>query len=529
MTALQSYRPPARSQAPMPGSVELAYRPIDISSRPDREYLSGVSASSTAQSAEAWINYRRIGEVRYAISRSARIAGYGQLKAVRINDSGQITSERDSGVYAQIVREIYSPFGGVRGLLERFYTLRKVVGDSYLAGVRHNTVDLARDGYWFLSPSEIKATSVTPDIAPGSPVVWQTARRSGAGGQRSVFERRIESRDFLGRVWAPDGEFVDDADTPMSALNSMCDMLHQLTETIKARLNQRLTHAGVFLIPNEISDAAIAGSLPTDARYGTADKVLNYFIHIMTTSAMQVVAGNAADPLTQIPIIMKGPADALEKVRWLLQDIAVQETDIKLRADLINRILDGLDQQKQAATGGEDTSHWGMWAVSDEERRITVQPDIESMCHALTRLVLWPALKDRGHKPAEILPWRVWYDLSAASVKSNMAEDARQAWDRGLVNAAFVRNAVGANDTDVMDADEYTRWVGMKTQNPVLMVHGLEGIEVDWERAERWGGSSGPAPDSPADDPEAGPGVGDPGSPNPADRDSDAPKTEEPG
>jgi hypothetical protein len=286
------------------------------------------------------------------------------------------------------------------------------------------------------------------------------------------------------------------------------------------RLRQRFALAGLLLIPNEISDAAING--PTTPGQYSSDKVMNYLITIMTRNVAAHEQG-----MSQIPAILKGPQDALEAVRHIILDPQIAETDIKIRADLINRILDGLDQQKGAATGGENTSHWGMWAVSDEERRITVQPDLDAMCQGLTKMVLWKALLDRGWDPAKVRRWRVGYDLAQAGVKTNVAEDARQAWDRGVVNAEFVRRSIGAGDNDKMDNDEYTRWVGLKMTDPVLATYGLEGIEVSTLPVRASTKEPGPNADSEGDPSKVGPGVGDPGSPG--SRDSDAPKSEEPG
>ena len=53
------------------------------------------------------------------------------------------------------------------------------------------------------------------------------------------------------------------------------------------------------------------------------------------------------------------------------------------------------------------------------------------------------------------------------------------------------------------------RWVGQQTKNPVLMMHGLpEDKTIDWEKAMPQPVVPGPAPDSTADDSEAGPGGG---------------------
>ncbi len=500
------------------GEVHLAHRAIDLYQEMDRAYLESL-VTITGDAADAWLNYRRIGEVRYAISRSARIAGYARLCAVRVDSAGTITREKSTGVEAAIVDSIYGRFGGTRGLIERYYTLMKVPAQAFLARVVEGEIE---DGYWFLSASELPSQ---PDYetrrGADAGRIWRTRRAPGVGGSWDAFERPIKPEDFLGRIWAPDHEFVEDVNSPMQSLRGMCQQLHDLTESISGRLRQRFAMAGILLIPNEINDAAIQGDRPNDRKYHN-DKVLNYLIHVMTTNVV-----NHAQGIAQIPILLKGPAAVLDKVQHVVMEATIAETDLKLRGELIDRILTALDQQKQAVTGGEGTNHWGMWAVSDEERRITVQPDLDAMCHALTRLILWPQLRAKGRTPGSIRPWRVWYDLSAASVRANMSEDARQLWDRGSVSDEYLRMVSGASENDKPSTEEYVRRVGWSMKNPILACYGLEGVDAVLEEAAMWGNVSGPAPDSSADPGEVGPGAGDPGSPS--SRDSDTPKTQEPG
>lgn len=506
-----------------PSEIALAHREINIQNELDRGYLESI-VSVSGDAKDAWLNYRRIGEVRYAISRSARIAGYARLCAVQVDSAGNIIKTKDKGVEAEVVDSIYGRWGGIRGLVERYYSLMKVPGQAFLVRVRER--DMV-DGYWFLSSSELPTEGDWERAAAGNQArKWRMRQQPGVGGRWDVFERDIAPPDFIGRIWMTDHEYTEDVNSPMQSMKGICQQLHDLTESISGRLKQRFAMAGILLIPSEINDAAISGEQPNAGKYHT-DRVLNYLIHVMTTNVI-----NHAQGISQIPILLKGPSAVLDKVKHLIMEATIAETDLKLRAELIDRILTTLDQQKQAVKGGEDTNHWGMWAVSDEERRITVQPDLDAMCHALTRMVLWPELKERNRTRGAITSWRVWYDLSQASVRSNIAEDARQAWDRGLVNAAFLRAATGAGDTDAMfsltDPGEYIRWVGLKTANPILMCYGIDGIEAELEQAALWGNTApGPNPDSPADDSPVGPGVGDPGSPN--DRDSDAPRTQEPG
>ena len=517
MTSLKTYTRPL-TPAVHAGAELFAHRSLDTTNVDDRSYLSGVTAMGKSASEKSWENYNKIGEVRYAISRSARIAGYAQLRGEYVSKVGDIERTAESGVVADIVEGMYGKFGGTRGLIERFYTLMKLPAEAYPIWVNEGGV---RDGMWFLSPHEIDNSSVIGGkVDTSRPIKWVTGRYTDPNGGSQNFYRSVQPQDFIGRIWAPSKQYTDEVDTPMTALNAWCEMLDTLTQSIMGRLRQRFALAGLLLIPNEISDAAINGPV-TPGQYSN-DKVMNYLITIMTRNVAFHDQG-----MSQIPAILKGPQDALEAVRHIILDTQIAETDIKLRGELIGRILDGLDQQKQGVTGGADTNHWGMWAVSDEERRITVQPDLESMCQGLTKMILWKELKARGWEDAKIRRWRVGYDLSQAAVKTNVGEDARQAHDRGVVNAEFVRRSIGAGADDAMDDDEYTRWVGVKLQDSVLATYGLEGIEVAALPVRASEPEPGPNADSPGDPSKVGPGVGEPGSPG--SRDSDTPKSEEPG
>jgi hypothetical protein len=518
VTNLKAYTPPT-TLAPAARSELFAERALNIETSSDREYLAGTTAMGRSSSEQSWVNYNRIGEVRYAISRSARIAGYARLQGEYLSRTGEVESIAERGVVADEVAQIYGKFGGTRGMIERFYTLMKIPAESYPIWVTEAGM---RDGMWFLSPHEIDQSSILPNgkVDSSRAVKWITGRLNGGPGGEQ-FTRSVEAADWIGRIWTPSKQYTDECDSPMTALNDWCEMLDTLTQSIMGRLRQRFALAGLLLIPNEISDAAING--PAKPNQYSSDKVMNYLITIMTRNVTQ--HDNA---LGQIPAILKGPADALDKVRHIILDTQIAETDIKLRSELISRILDGLDQQKQASTGGEGTNHWGMWAVSDEERRITVQPDLEALCHGLTKMVLWRRLQERGWDAAKIRRWRIGYDLSQSAVKTNVGEDARQAYDRGVVNADFVRKSIGASADDAMTADEYVRWVGVKLNDPVLATYELEGgIEVAMLPVRSSTKQPGPNPDSPGDPSRVGPGVGEPGSP--ASRDSDAPKAEEPG
>ena len=166
-------------------------------------------------------------------------------------------------------------------------------------------------------------------------------------------------------------------------------------------------------------------------------------------------------------------------------------------------------------------------SITDEERRITVQPDLEMMCWALTRLILVPRLERRrsGVRNSDIPNYRVWFDLSSSAIRANQTEDSRQLHDRNAIGEAALRRIHNLRDSDAPNPAERIRNVGWKMGLPRLALYEIDGaddIPDDWLVTTK----SGPNPDSPAGEAPAGPGKGQPGSPD--DQDSDTPKANRP-
>ena len=505
------------------GDEVMAAAEIDLNSRTDQNYTRATVAHSKSAGERPWNWYDNIGEVHYAISRSARIAGYAKLTCVRLDETGGVDSVVTDGPAAEHVANITSPYGGVRGLVDRFYTLMKIPGDSYLIDVMDSDGD--SEGYHFMSPDEMDLASFSRWRPGAGRLRWITVPhspdgRDGTDGS-SRFYREVEAEDMLGRVWVSNRRYAELTDSALRALDVECEALDLLTKTIKAKLMSRFALAGLFFLPDSIANARTT-KMQNRVAGQEVDNTVNYLIAAMTKNVR-----NWEDATAYMPILLKGPADAGEKIKHITMDREIFETDLLLRQELINRILQGLDSNQDSTKGGEGQSHWGVWAASDEERRIAVQPDLEVMCWALTRLVLHRKLQEDGMAPDEIVKYAVSFDLSEAAVKSNQQEDARQLADRGIISDDTVRRLNGLGDNDKIGEEEYVRWVGQQTKNPVLMMHGLpENKKIDWEKAMPAPVTPGPAPDSTADDPESGPGEGDPGSPD--DRETDIPRTQRP-
>jgi hypothetical protein len=489
----------------------------NLNSTTDRSSFATNVVRSQRVGREPWKWYERLGEVHKAISRSARIAGYARLRCVEINDDGTDGATVTDGLPADIVRNIYSRFGGVRGLIDRFYALMKVPGDSYLIQVR-DPGEPTHDGYHFLSSDEIERASVEESLAARATggIRWITLPHT-ARGSGEALAREVEASDVLGRVWLPGRRWIDDPDSPLGALTTECEVLHGLTESMKANIFSRFALAGILFIPSEIQDVKVVGkgSAPTE-------DILSWLMEALSRNV-----ANVSDAKARLPILLRGKGESGEQIRHITIDREVFQTDIELRNDLIERILFGLDIQKQATKGTEQSSHWSSWMASDEEVRIAVQPDLDTMCWALTRLVLHRQLEEAEYPPDQTMRLRVAWDMSEAAARTNKQEDTRQARDMGLAKGDSVLRVSGLSVTDdKMDDQERIRWIGEKQSNVYLACFtGDSYADIDWEMAARFAKlPPGPPDQSETQDSTVGPGVGDPGSPGqgPSDRTKEA-------
>jgi hypothetical protein len=159
-------------------SASFAAQAIDLTRPDDRKYAAAAIKHSQAKSKSSWDWYDRLGEIHYGISRSAKVGGYADLGVYRLDKNGQIGAQVTTGLPGEIAARLYSPYGGQRGLVERFLTLMKIPADSYLIQCR-NGGDY--DGYDFVSADELTLRRCsTCALATPSSGSRCPPRRSGA-------------------------------------------------------------------------------------------------------------------------------------------------------------------------------------------------------------------------------------------------------------------------------------------------------------------------------------------------------------
>jgi len=497
------FNPRKKSHEPRDGEL-VASAAIDLTRAHDASLLRTVLSHGRTKAEAAWRWYGDIGEVHYAISRSARVAGYSKLVPYKLDKNGAIDRSIDGGMEAEICSMIGSPYGGLRGLIERYFTCMKVPGDTFL--IRCVDANGALEGYDFVSSDELSVGDLGKRNGAGveGPIVIKRITHP-ASGSNGATEMEIRAQDFLGRVWRPSARFVEVADSPMFALDTNCELLHLLTIGLRGKLLSRLSLNGILFVPSEMQEIQSTGA--ANATAGDKRTVTSRLTDRLITAATYNVL-NYANAESAVPIVVSGPGVHGEALRWIMQDSQLYETDMRLRQELIDRILQGLDVTPSAVKGQGDQNHWGAWAAEDDERRVNIQPDLETMCWALTRMILHAEMQARNAKPGRILSTTLWYDLTPANISTNQAEDGRQAYDRNLVGPAGTRKMMNVPESDAPTEIESIRLYGFKNGDPYLATYKMgEQDEIDWEKVGKGKPATGPAADSPAPPAKVGPGT----------------------
>lgn len=478
---------------------------VNMAVRSDAEGVRDVVNASTRLNKESVKWYGKLGELRTAVSRAAREAGYAELGIYERRADGTPGKKITGGAEARTATLMRSPTSGVRGLCERFVTHMKVQGDTWLIRVRDSKGN--HIGYDWVCPEEWEPESLVTLGDPDATTPLKRITLPGRGNNGTNRTVVVERRDLLGRVHRPGPIWMDEPDSPMHALNETCATLFKLQRVLSGRLDQRAMMNGIWFVPSEINKAR------TNAPKADAQTLSNNETIDVLLRSFRFASLDSDDPRRNEPIVVSGPGAQAENLRFIQADLGVFELEMKQRSELIDRLLFGLDINPQGVKGTSDANHWGAWAASDDEIRINVKPDVELMCWALEVLVMNRELLDAGVPTGRIAKRMVWYDLTKAQTKTNQAEDGREAFALGVCGPATVRRTSGINDAEAPTNPEYIRMFGFRAGIPELALYGLpEANKIDFEKIGSK--TNGPSPDSTAPESKVQPGKGQPGSPD---------------
>lgn len=364
--------------------------------------------------------------------------------------------------------------GGLPEILSRYGINLNVAGDGWLLGTDIREKRQVVDTDWeFLSIKEL----VFADYKGEKRVFRDPV---GDGSDIIDEDHLLPTRGvYYRRFWKPHPVHSLQADGAMEALRDDCERLRLLNQSISARLTSRLASRGIFFVPNSITmPVAIEAS---DQVNEVDDPVIRRIIAFMEAAMTQ--RGTAAE---WMPIFVRGPEEAGEKIRHIILEAGIDKTEMALRQELRSNIAVGLDLPREASEGLGEASHWTSWSIKDDTQQAHIQPMADRFADGLLRVKVIPDLKAENVERRDWSRVVVIADGSAVVAKPNAADDARQLHDRMVVKDKVLRQMSGRSDDDAPDEEEYVRQLGRNVNNPWLATYGLKiHGEIDWEQASK--------------------------------------------
>lgn len=327
---------------------------------------------------------------------------------------------------------------------------------------------------------------------------WLLRDQPAANGSASIGVE-VGADAYIARMWCPHPRFSVWADSPMRSLLESGEELLLLSRSIRAATRSRLANAGILGIASELSFASTtAGGDDDDPE---ADPFMAQLIDAMVTPISDEASASAV-----IPIVVRGPADMLEK--GIVYKPMIRPADDRAatdRAELIGRIANGLDIPREILTGVADLNHWSAWQVDDSTFRYHIEPAVLRAVDSLTVGYFRPRIiggedGQAGYDPEIVKQLVIWYDPTELVTHPDRTKDALDLFDREGLSLAALREAGGWTDDDAPDDDEYLVRLLSKTRTfPPNVVEALfhkvaPGLVIPADKNEPGMGPTGEIP-----------------------------------
>jgi len=409
------------------------------------------------ESALSW--YDLLGECWYPAQFYGRALSRLRIYPALLEDDGELKEIKD-GLPTEVLARVKDPGGGGRSNMLRTYgQLRFLTGESYLVVT---DPDGENEAWEMVSTDELR-------VQPGAGYVRYRAPQLNPETYQDAPEEVFEplpGAAIVYRFWQRHPRYSALADSPVKAVLDLYDLLARLRAAAIARSKSRAADAGIFFLANEIKwpETGVQDDDPNQ----------DPFLRDLTTALVSAIR-DPGEASAAVPMIARIPADMIENQRGFyhlkLRDASEAYPEDELIDKTIRHIALGLDIPPEVLTGLSDTNHWNAWMIQDETWQSHLGPVAQGFCDDLTTCYFQPALREAGEKEWARLV--VAYDAAEVINHPDRGKDALEAFDRGGIGYARLRESLGFADDDAPDDDELEVMLAFKSGN----AQALDGAE----------------------------------------------------
>lgn len=402
---------------------------------------------------EAWELYDKVGELRFVANAHANAVSQARWFAAKVGDRSDeptpvvlddpdVTPSDTDVLAARIVSELA---GGPTGLAETVRRLALhlfVSGDGWIVGVPPGSVEM-----------RAPTVDVFPDEFSLADLEWHSMSTDEVSvrAENVIIElgdntrRRIpHDRCVAIRVWRPHPRRWWQADSPTRSSLPVLRELVGLTKHVSAEIDSRLAGNGILVVGQSVQVAGRARDPDTGAE--TEIDVVDALIDAMSTAIADRQSASAL-----VPLVLKLPDEAVDKVQHITFDRGFDGHAMKLRDEAIRRLALSVDAPAEQLLGLGSANHWGAWLIEESAVRTFIRPVLTLMADAFSAQYLWEALENEGVPREEARRYVVWYSTSALTVQPDRSGDAWQVYQAGELSGAALRRESGFDHDDAPD------------------------------------------------------------------------------
>lgn len=382
---------------------------------------------------EVWDHYDNIGEFRYAVGWIANVASRAILRVYDWKPDGTKEIYPLDSPPAKALGALSGGYDGQSQFIHDLALHLALVGECYIVDrpVRpeddplRNNPHLASGRMWeVIGTNEMKNSNDSWWIEYGDGVV-----------------QHLGPDDTVIRLWRRHPKRRMRADAPPRSALTVLREIRRYDAHIAAQTDSRLTGAGVFLIPSEMTVKS-----PDSVNVSTADVVVNTLVE----AAVKSKEGQGT-AMAQVPIVFTGPGDVIKNAKhirfWGELDAKAQT----MREAALRRMAASLDLPQEIVMGTSEMNRWGAWQVEESSVKAHVEPLLSIICSSLTSEYMHAFTK----RETDV----ICFDTSTLRIRPNRSKEAIELYDRGQLSAEALLRETGFEPGDLPSDDERKMWL----------------------------------------------------------------------
>lgn len=450
------------------------------------DYLSNSIQSGNTEL--AWHYWAKIPELRYTTRYISNALSVATLYVGEADCSGNAPKRLpDNHPACDLMLEFAGGFTGQSELLDRLGLHLTVAGDSVLIGPRTGSggAEAPFDQWRVYSTDEVSSRNGRIYLKfPGN------AR-----------EQQIPDSVIAVRIWRPHPRLWWDSDSPVKGSFSVLRELDGLDQHVQASIISRLAGAGLMVIPDEIdlpnADMEIEGT------------EIDRFVALLT-EVMGLAIKNRESASALIPIMLRGPAEYIDKIQHFDFSTAFSQEVPSLREGAIRRLALGMDVPPEILLGSSQSTSWSAWQTDESTLRVHLIPMLQLIASSLTVGWLRPTLETLPLSDAQIeqIPnLVVHFDVSKLKIHQDVSGDAQALYDRLEIDADSLRLSTGYGPDSIPDNKELAKQILfalVKGGDPAMVPYAINALRANFnidllpEAPDSNAGASAPGPGKPA-------------------------------